>query len=386
GVHGYDGRAAMYASMFGVLLVQQGTSPGYVQLYMLDKTNSLLTYKSSFMSDLITFDRDLDFRSDVVYGGRVISGSAPCTDGSTYDACGTGLGYWTGKMYRLTMGTCTTAPCSVLNWGVNDSGWLLPTEMVTQVPISGVNAPLGPVTAGSSVTLDSSGNTWVFFGTGRFFNNSDKTDQHAQYLVGVKDSVMNGCSQTMVSSCHDEDLLDVTSAAICVSCASGTQVQGVGSVTTFSELTDKIQGNASAGIPSMDGWVIQLATNSGLTDLGAERSLVNPTLIGGAVFFPTFTPNRDVCVAIGTSKIYGLYYLTGTGYSDPIFGVDANGQAVRAIDGGQGVASSVAIQISAEPTGMTGYFQSSNSAINKMSPKPPAVLWSQFMAWINQRI
>ncbi|WP_455241859.1 hypothetical protein, partial [Petrachloros mirabilis] len=42
GVHGYDGRAAMYASMFGVLLVQQGTSPGYVQLYMLDKTNSLL--------------------------------------------------------------------------------------------------------------------------------------------------------------------------------------------------------------------------------------------------------------------------------------------------------------------------------------------------------
>jgi len=46
----------------------------------------------------------------------------------------------------------------------------------------------------------------------------------------------------------------------------------------------------------------------------------------------------------------------------------------------------VAIQISAEPTGMTGYFQSSNSAINKMSPKPPAVLWSQFMAWINQRI
>ncbi|HSB45374.1 MAG TPA: hypothetical protein VLD60_10200, partial [Nitrospira sp.] len=385
GVHGYDGRAAMYGSMFGVLLVQQGTSPSYVQMPMLDQASSPLTYKSSYMSDLITFDRDLDFRSDAVYGGRAISGGASCT-GSGWSACGTGLGYWTGKMYRLTMGTCTSAPCSVMNWGVIDSGWLLPTEMVTAVPIAGSPVSLGPVTASSSVTLDSSGNTWIFFGTGRFMSNADKTDQHAQYLVGVKDSVMSGCTQSVVSSCHDENLLDVTNAAICVSCASGNQVQGVGSVSTFTGLTDKIQGNSAAGIPAMDGWVIQLASNSGSTTLGAERSIVSPTLIGGAVFFPTFTPSSDVCVAAGTSQIYGLYYLTGTGYPDPIFGVDASGQAVRAVNGGQGVASSVAIQIGSEPTGMSGYFQSSNSAINKITPKPPAMLWSQFMAWINQRV
>ena len=47
---------------------------------------------------------------------------------------------------------------------------------------------------------------------------------------------------------------------------------------------------------------------------------------------------------------------------------------------------SVAIQIGSEPTGMSGYFQSSNSAINKITPHPPAMLWSQFMAWINQRV
>jgi len=66
--------------------------------------------------------------------------------------------------------------------------------------------------------------------------------------------------------------------------------------------------------------------------------------------------------------------------------VNASGQAVRAVNGGQGVASSVAMQIGSEPTGMAGYFQSSNSAINKISPKPPQLLWSQFMAWINQRV
>lgn len=384
GVHGYDGRAAMYGSLFGVLLVQQGTNPDYVQMPVLDKASSPLTYKSGYMSDLITFDRDLDFRSDAVYGGRVISGDPSC-GGAGWEACGTGLGYWTGKMYRLTMGTCTTAPCSVLNWGVIDSGWLLPTEMVTTVPISGTPVPLGPVTASSSITLDNSGKTWVFFGTGRFMSAADKTDQHAQYLVGVKDSVMNGCTQSAVSSCHNENLLDVTSAAVCVSCASGNQVQGVGGVSTFTGLIDNIQGNAAAGIPAMDGWVIQLAPNSGSTTLGAERSIVNPTLIGGAVFFPTFTPSTDVCVATGTSQIYGLYYLTGTGYTDPIFGVDASGKAVRSISGGEGVASSVAIQIGGAPTGMSGFFQSSNSAINKLSPKAPAMLWSQFIGWIDQR-
>jgi type IV pilus assembly protein PilY1 len=384
GQHGYDGRAAMYASLFGVLLVQQGTAPSYVQMPILDKVNAPLTYKSSFMGDLITFDRDLDFRSDAVYGGRTISGAASCGDGVTVSACGTGLGFWTGKAYRLTMGTCTTAPCSVMNWGVIDSGWLLPTEMVTAVPIGGTPVPLGPVTAGSGVTLDSASNTWVFFGTGRFLSTVDKTDQHAQYLVGVKDSVTTGtCTQTSLSTCKDEALVDVTNAAICVSCSSGSQVQGVGTITTFSDLVNKTQTSPQNGGAS--GWVIQLASNAGSTTLGAERSIVNPTVIGGAVFFPTFTPSSDVCVSTGTSTIYGLYYMTGTGYTDPIFGVDANGKAVRSIDGGQGVASSVAIQIGAEPTGMAGYFQSSNSSITKVSPKVPAVLWSQFMAWVDQR-
>ena len=55
-----------------------------------------------------------------------------------------------------------------------------------------------PGDGGSTVTLDNSGNTWVFFGTGRFFNRSDKTDLRAQYVVGVKDSVLRsgGCVQT----------------------------------------------------------------------------------------------------------------------------------------------------------------------------------------------
>jgi len=241
--------------------------------------------------------------------------------------------------------------------------------------------------ASSSVTLDNSGNPWVFFGTGRYMSNADKTDQHAQYLVGVKDSVLNGsCVQTTATDCQDQDLLDVTSAEICISCSSGTQVQGMGSTTTFTGLEEQIQGNASAGIPAKDGWVIQLDAHSGSPDFGAERSVVNPTLIGGAVFFPTFTPDRDPCVAQGNSSVYGLYYKTGTGHTDPIMGVDDNGMAKRSVEIGQGLASAVAIQITGDPSGMSGIVQTTDASLHPFKSKPPAVLWSQYLGWIAQRV
>jgi len=371
GVQGYDGRASAGASMFAVKLVNQGTAP----------TATLMPIGSatfgSFMSDPITFDRDLDFRSDSVYVGRSIDPNAGAPSN---------VGYWWGKYYRLTMGACSTAPCGTSTWGVLNGATRSPTEMIAQVTVGGSPAFLGPMTASSSVTLDNAGNTWVFFGTGRFYTQADKIDQHVQYLVGVKDAVLNGtCTQSSTTNCWDQNLLNVSNAQICVSCASGNQVQGVGSVTTFAGLVTAIQGNAAAGIPAMDGWFIQLTTNSGSTTLGAERSIVNPSLIAGAVFFPTFTPTYDICVATGTSNLYGLYYQTGTGYTDPIFGVDASGKAVRQVSLGEGLASSVAIQIGSQPTGMAGFVQSSNSSIIKVQPKPPSSLWSQYISWVNER-
>ena len=297
GVQGYNGRALNGggggAKLFAVQLVTPGTAPTVSILPV-----GLDTY-GGFMADPITFDRDLDFRSDAVYVGRSID---PAAGGAS------ALGYWWGKFYRLTMGTCTSAPCTTSTWGVLSGGNRIPTEMVMQVPIGGTPKYLGPMTAGSTVTLDDSGNTWVFVGTGRFFSSADKADQHPNYLVGVKDSVLrgsSGCVQSDAVNCTNQNLLDVSSAQICVSCASGNQVQGVGSFTTFSALQQ--------GITAMDGWVIQLAPNTGSTTLGAERSLVNPTLIGGAVFFPTFTPNNDICVSTGNSTLYSMYYMTGTG-------------------------------------------------------------------------
>jgi type IV pilus assembly protein PilY1 len=213
---------------------------------------------------------------------------------------------------------------------------------------------------------------------------ADKADTDVQYLIGIKDRyppTSATCTQTTESGCVSSDLLDVTTAQICVSCTSGTQVSGVGTTTTFAGLVDQIQGNSVLGITAKDGWFIVLPTSAG----PAERSVVNPTLIGGALFMPTFTPNTDICVAAGSSNLYAMYYKTGTAYSDPILGVNGAGVSNRVISLGEGLASSVAIQIGAQPTGMAGFYQSSNSVMGKVAPKPPIVLWSQILSWIGQR-
>ncbi|HEU4504609.1 MAG TPA: hypothetical protein VFR79_07240 [Nitrospira sp.] len=376
GQHGYDGRAASGtfggANLFAFQLVLPNATPEVRVLPVGSETYG------GFMGDPITFDRDLDFRSDAVYVGRTIDPNAVAAGNP---------GYWWGKFYRLTMGSCSASPCMTSTWGVNSSGNRVPTEMVMQVTTGGTTKFLGPVTAGSTVTLDDSGNTWVFFGTGRFYSKSDKTDLTAQYVLGVKDSVLRsgGCVQTDIVNCTNQNLLDVSTAQICVSCGSGTQVQNVTGATTFSGLIDQIQGNVALSITPKDGWVVRLQAGSAASGTGGERSIVNPTLIGGAVFFPTFVPNTDICLASGNSYLYAMYYLTGTGYTDPIMGLDAGGMANRRVGLGAGLASSVAIQIGSQPTGMAGFYQSSNSVVSKVQPKPPSSLWSQYISWMSHR-
>lgn len=370
GVHGYDGRAAAKSKIFAVQLgAALGTAPP-VEVLSVDPSST----KNSFMADPITFDRDLDFRSDVVYVGQ------------TYDNTG---GSWKGKFYRLTIGACAdstcTSPAPTRSWGIPDTGTTRKPTVVLNTFVTGsTTTSIGPVTTSSTITLDDSGNTWLFFGTGRFLSTADKSDTAGQHLFGIKDRyppTSATCTQATESGCLSGNLLDVTTTQVCVSCTSGTEVSGAGTTTTFAGLVDQIQGNSVLGITAKDGWFMALPTSAG----SAERSVVNPTLIGGAVFFPTFIPGTDICVAAGNSNLYALYYRTGTAYTDPILGIDAAGASIRSISLGEGLASSVSIQIGAQPTGMSGFYQSSNSVTGKISPKPPSILWSEYLSWMSQR-
>jgi type IV pilus assembly protein PilY1 len=355
GVHGYDGRAAALANIVAVELgTPLGTAPSVTKM-------PVGSSWYSFVADPITLDKDLDFRSDAIYVGRTI------------DPTSSGIGYWTGKMYRLTMGTCSAAPCSTSTWGIALGASRAATEMLDTFNMTAGLTYLGPSTSSPTVTLDDTGEVWVFFGTGRFLSVADKSDTSIQYLLGIKDSVLRagGCSQTSVTSCWDNNLLDVSNLQICVTCAAGSnQVNGISGTTSYVSLMSLIKG--------MDGWVTNLPTSG-------ERSIVPPTIIAGAVLFPTFIPTSDICVAAGSSNLYALFYKTGGAYPEPIIGVDASGHSQRSMSLGQGLASSVAIQIGAAPTGVAGFYQTSGANIGKLTPNTPLSAWSEYISWVSRR-
>jgi len=341
----------------------------------------------SFLGNIVAIDRNFDYRHDVAYFGRTThDGSLP----------------WRGKMYRLTTSGCTNAPCSTSTWGVANGGNRAPTEMIDDFydydVLSGTTVEMGPVTTGPSVTIDDANKVWVFFGTGRYLSNSDKTNTAQQYLFGIKDNVMNGgCTQTDTTNCNTVDLVNTTNAVVCVVCATGTnQITDPNNPTLTSVTTGG--ANSMVGlVQSKDGWYVKLVTAAGTS---AERSVSSPVVFAGAVFFPTLVPTNDFCASTGTSYLYALYYKTGSAYSSPIIGTSASGANTNnntRISIGEGVASQVAVHIAGTGGTCTGgncaKKKESGTACNQASTGSSACTgfngpnspWSRYMSWERDR-
>jgi type IV pilus assembly protein PilY1 len=275
-----------------------------------------------------------------------------------------------------------------------------PTEILNTFPPSGTTFYMGPIVSSPTVTLDDAGNTWIFFGTGRYFSPADKTNADTQYFFGIKDSVMSpgACGQTSDTNCHDNDLVDVSSAQVCVlnvgTCGGVTnQVTGVTGVTTFSS------GSGTTSliglVKSKEGWFTTLPASR-------ERVLVNPTLIGGVAFFPSFIPDNNICAATGSSNLYALFYLTGSAYTESIIGLTPSGsnQIVnRSMSLGTGLAAQMAIHLGSQgsggggggsggggcQSGMGGFINTSSGNIAQTCANSAYSVRSRYVAWINQR-
>jgi len=338
------------------------------------------------MGHVITVDKDLDYRADVAYAGRTIhDGALP----------------WRGKLYRLTIG-CGAAPCSPTTWGIANGANRTPTEVIDSFFDAGVgaNVEVGPITAAPTATVDDSNKLWVFFGTGRYLGNADKVDNNEQRLYGIKDSVLSGvCTETSTTSCYDNDLVDATNAVVCLVCTGGTNQ--VTDPTNASVTTVNGTGTTSMVglVQSKDGWRVTLPAGTGTNS--AERSVVNPTLIGGTVFFPTFVPENDFCASNGASYLYALFYKTGTAAMTPVVGTATAGSNVNIttkISLGIGMASSMSVQIGSQGSGaqgmggggggcsggMTGAIQQSTGATTKPCLSA-GDYYSKYVSWIHQR-
>lgn len=144
---------------------------------------------------------------------------------------------------------------------------------------------IGPVTTAIAKLQDrSSGNLWLYFGTGRYFY---------KLPTGVDDPTAGQRLYGIKEPCYVNNDIETT----CTAAYAGTIKDQTTTIDEVLGVTD-------------NGWYVNLDASTG--NDSAERVITDPVASpAGAVFFTTFKPTNDVCSFGGTSYIWAVDYATG---------------------------------------------------------------------------
>ncbi len=155
--------------------------------------------------------------------------------------------------------------------------------------ISNLIDDIGPVTTSVGKLQDRSNKKlWIFFGEGRYFYTGDELSP-TRRIFGVADP----CYNFDVS--HENSLSTI--AANCPAVTVATLKDQSNTPNDVLGVTDK-------------GWYINLDPESG--GVGAERVVSDVTAsFNGIVFYTTFVPNNDICVAGGNTSLWAVKFSTG---------------------------------------------------------------------------
>src|SRR5205823_1871083 len=141
-------------------------------------------------------DYNVDDRVDAIYAGSV-----KCNGSTNNNGCQGSGPVWRGAMWRLTT-NCSSPSVDCTNpdiWGITSSGSQVPTALISTFAYTTSQATtcasaspcnVGPITAAPTLTQDDTHNLWLFFGTGRFFSNNDKSNVDIQHFFGVKECII----------------------------------------------------------------------------------------------------------------------------------------------------------------------------------------------------
>lgn len=160
-----------------------------------------------------------------------------------------------------------------------------PTEVDIPVPDSGANEP----------------NVMVFFGSGQYLVNADKTTSVDEYFYGVWDR----SDQELDASGPSNNLVEQTFQG------------GFNNIDTGSGV--RVLSNNNVDYSVKYGWYIKLPDSG-------ERSITKPVVRGNVVFFNTFVPEDDACKAGGYG--YRMAVDLATGGPPKQTTIDVNGDGV----------------------------------------------------------
>lgn len=236
--------------------------------------------EGSFISAPVCVDLDIPsksgagkFGTDLVYFGTVAGDSASQA----------------GMLYRLRTGNGPPE-----NW-----------QTSTLVDVA------EPVSAAPSVAVDERGGLWIYFGTGQFANRDDMLQNTAMSFYGIREPETDGVRNW--EEVNPTNLFD--SAGIHVStgsCGEGKYSKACVGITQSIEGSNATRDWTwlTSSVDAAPGWKRKFPS-SGEVVLGPSA------VLGGTVLFTTYTPSDTVCSSEGTSRLWALYYKTGTQYFWP---------------------------------------------------------------------
>ncbi len=242
------------------------------------------------------------------------------------------------------------------------------------------------ISAAPASASDDSGNTWLFFGTGRYFSDADKADMTKQSFYGIKEvcwDFPNGKwdGNCLSSSSQNSDATynnpSVTNSPASLINTSNAVVKTTGAVAGVS--------GGGGGVPANFDDLLTLSQKAkgwffNFTTLG-ERSLSKPTIIGGLVLFTSFVPSADVCGFGGDSFFYSIFYTTGTAYKQSTIGTGQTGEILRKTAGSKtGLGSSVSVH-SGQESGGKAFVQYSTGEAAELSFTTATSFKSGIVSW-----
>jgi Tfp pilus tip-associated adhesin PilY1 len=169
---------------------------------------------------------------------------------------------------------------------------------------------------------------WLYYGTGNYQTQADKTSSSMQYFFGLKDNLT-------LPSCYVYPTVPATpnpaDPAVCGSLVELEAKYVSGTITNSEGDEETVYGRYIDGTPAVDeSWIINLYNGQvdfdGPADLiGSERVIQQPLVAGGIVFFTTYIPDPDICKGNGKTWLFAVNYNTGGTPENIVFDMNGDG-------------------------------------------------------------
>lgn len=355
------------------------------KLYVVDLRTGTLLRKveiasniKGYLGDLVAIDPEKDYQVDTIYAGTVelTSSNKPLV----------------GRLLRIQ-----TMESS------DPNSWVVSTLVNPQLPI----------TASPEVVFDERRNIWVLFGTGIFLSVEDKTITYPQSLFGVKDQYWNGYSGTGevnlnqlftmdLSNNSTADDYDVTAEVEDFTCyCNGVEVpemiqkdangKKIGCIAPAEKVVTYVK-DAKVGTTNWKEHLNYVTTNFKgwrLIIPSGERCITKPFVIAGLSDFLVYTPTNDPCAMGGETKMYTLFYQTGTAFLQPIYltpSAVSGGKLQRTISLGPGApppGEGVSAAITKEGN-IEKFVQVSTGVVIQGLQQPPFNIKSRIVHWMEK--